>query len=260
MGYRKKMGQHFLVDQGVARRQIELAELEPCMRVLEIGGGHGVLTALLADSVGPENLVCIEKDEFLAQELEARFPEVEILHGDALDIEWPKFDAFVSNIPYAISSLLTMKLCASDFDIAVVMYQEEFAYRMCSGPGTKDYSRLGVKVQYGHQCEYAFRVSSGAFSPPPKVGSAVVVLTKIEPEEEAMDVQLFFNLVDILFAHRRKMAGKNILEAADQLVEPEQKEELRGLICEWGLGEERVEMLEIEDIVEMSNMIFELRG
>ena len=146
----KSRGQHFLVDARVAHRALGYADLHASDVVLEIGPGLGVLTRELVPRV--KRVVAIESDRRLAEYLRRAIPDAEIIHGDALKVDWPDFDVMVSNLPYQISSPLTFRLLSTPFDRAVLMYQWEFAKRMVAAPGTADYSRLSVGVYVRAAC------------------------------------------------------------------------------------------------------------
>ncbi|MCK4718515.1 MAG: ribosomal RNA small subunit methyltransferase A [Thermoplasmata archaeon] len=242
-----------MIDENIACRQVALAHIEKGDRVLEVGGGHGMLTGLLKEAGA--SLTCIEKDAVLAKELTTRFPEVRTIHEDALQVEWPPSDVFVSNIPYVISSQISLRILKQGFKRAVVMYQDEFARRITAGPGSKTYSRLGVKMQYKNRCHIAFTVPRAAFSPPPNVDSAVVVIEPTSPTIEAVDEKAFFKLVDVLFSHRRKKARNNIIGARHLFTTKERADELEAIVRDWPLGDKRVESISIQDMVELSNRL-----
>ena len=244
------MGQHFLSVKRVAERIVSFADISCGEKILEVGGGHGILTGILVDS-GAE-VTCIEKDSMLASELKLRFPEVKVVEGDALSVPWGSFDRFVSNIPYSISTDLTLKLIGCSFKKSVVMYQEDFARRLVSQQGSKDYSRLGIKVQYGHRLEFGFRVPKSAFFPPPKVDSAVVSL---EPQECPLDLDnedIFFKVVDALFSHRRKKAKNNILSFFNSYGK---EDAILDILEEWPHSDSRVETISMKDMAVLANMI-----
>ncbi|OGS63530.1 MAG: ribosomal RNA small subunit methyltransferase A [Euryarchaeota archaeon RBG_19FT_COMBO_69_17] len=199
---RKGLGQHFLVDARVAARQIDHARVTRDDVVMEIGPGLGVLTRGLVARA--RKVVAIEADRILAAYLRDEIPEAEIVHGDALKVEWPPFDVMASNLPYRISSPLTFRLLAAPFDRAVLMYQWEFARRMVAGPGTPDYSRLSVGVYRRAKCEVLERVPRNAFRPQPRVDSALVRLEPRPPPFPLEHPDLFDAVVDALFEHRRK--------------------------------------------------------
>jgi 16S rRNA (adenine1518-N6/adenine1519-N6)-dimethyltransferase len=149
-------------------------------------------------------VIAIESDARLAAHLRGSLPDAEIVHADALKIEWPAFDVMVSNLPYQISSPLTFRLLATPFDHAVLMYQWEFARRMVAAPGTADYSRLSVGVYVRASCEILERVPRNAFRPQPKVNSALVRLEPRPSPFPIADPDRFDAVVAALFEHRRK--------------------------------------------------------
>jgi len=254
------MGQNFLRDPNIAKRQVLLAGIEPGERVLEIGGGHGILTKMLAETGA--DVTCIEKDPGLAAELCLAAPSVNIIEADALDIRWPDFDRFVANIPYSISTDLTLKLLGCDFQRAVVMYQEEFARRLAATTGSGDWSRLGVRAGYRHELSIAFKVSRNSFYPPPKVDSAVVVIEPVEPMVDVLDENIFFALVNILFSHRRKKARNNLISGLHVLSRKSGVDENRieDMVRVWDMGDERIETISMEDIADLSNIISGMGG
>ncbi len=198
----KSRGQHFLVDRRVASRQLDHADLRSSDVVLEIGPGLGVLTQVLAARA--RHVVAIESDRRFAEYLRRAVPEAEIIHGDALKVDWPAFDVMVSNLPYQISSPLTFRLLGTPFDRAVLMYQREFAKRMVAAPGTPDYSRLSVGVYVRATCTILERVPRNAFHPQPRVDSALVRLEPRPAPFPIADPEAFDAVVAALFEHRRK--------------------------------------------------------
>lgn len=201
---RPKLGQHFLRDVRYAERAIDAAELLPGDVVLEIGPGKGVLTRLLAPRVA--KLVAVELDPGLAAKLDV--PGVELIEGDAVKVELPRFDACVSNLPYQISSPFLFRLLERDFRVAVLMVQKEFADRLVAKVGTGDYGRLSVNAQRRAKVEIVARVPPGAFDPPPQVESAIV---RITPRPAAFDVPPNFDeVVERAFARRRKKISNSL--------------------------------------------------
>lgn len=201
----KRAGQHHVIDSGLLQRMVDYAELSPRDVVLEIGAGIGNLTRLLAVRAG--KVVAIERDRRLIKILKEQLRgcgNVEFLHGDALRLELPKFDKVVANLPYGISSDITFKLLERRFELAVLMYQLEFAERLVAKPGSDDYGRLTVNVYYRANVEMLEKAPPEAFVPQPKVTSAVVRLCPRGPAFEVMDERMFFNVVRALFQHRRQ--------------------------------------------------------
>jgi len=206
----KRGGQHILKDRALMRRIVRYAELESRDVALEIGCGTGNLTEFLLRKAG--KVYGIEKDRRFVHILERRF-EREIfggkfflMHGDALRIEWPEFEKFVSNIPYSISSPLTMKLLTGKYRLAVVMYQREFAERLTALPGSKSYGRLSVIAKALCTAEIVEIVKPHVFYPRPKVESAIVRIVP-EPQIEVKDMANLDKLLKIAFSMRRKKFG-----------------------------------------------------
>ncbi|ASJ12149.1 16S rRNA (adenine(1518)-N(6)/adenine(1519)-N(6))-dimethyltransferase RsmA [Thermococcus thioreducens] len=197
------LGQNFLVVQDIIERNVERAELDEKDRVLEIGPGLGVLTEALSRHA--EKVYAIEKDHRLVEILRKEYdwPNVEIIEGDALKVEFPEFNKIVSNLPYQISSPITFRFLRYEFERAVLIYQLEFAQRMVAKPGDRNYSRLSLMIQAKAHAELVEKIGRGAFWPRPKVDSAVVILEPKPPDER---IELHENLVRALFQHRRSTA------------------------------------------------------
>ena len=207
----KGLGQHFLLDERVAARQVGHGGVRSGDTVLEIGPGLGILTGHLAAAA--RRVVAVEADRRLAKGLTGTWPNVEVIRGDALTVDLPRFDVAVANLPFQISSPITFRILDLPFRRASLMYQEEFARRLVATAGTEDYSRLSVKAYCRSRAAVVERVPPSAFWPPPKVRSAIVV---IEPRPWPFPVQdklLYDAVVDALFAHRRKKIGTTLASA-----------------------------------------------
>ncbi len=214
---KKSLGQHFLFDPRILARIADSLAPEPGETVLEIGPGRGTLTETLALRAG--RLVAIEKDRDLIGGLRARFPGVEIVEGDALEADWhalagPGAFAVIGNIPYNITSPLIDKALTPPRPRAVVfLVQKEVADRVAAPPGGPDYGALSVGVQAVAKVERLFRVPAGAFSPPPRVDSAVVRMTPLDPPLIAdREVAPFRRMVVGLFGFRRKQLARGLRE------------------------------------------------
>jgi 16S rRNA (adenine1518-N6/adenine1519-N6)-dimethyltransferase len=218
-----RWGQHFLIDDRIIERILSYADIRPTETILEIGGGTGNLTKKLAAKC--RKLSVIEADWHLAERLRT-IPGVDVIHGDALRLEFPPFDKMVSNLPYQISSPITFKLLRHPFVCAVLMYQKEFAERMVAAPGTKNYSRLTVCLSYKSQVEALEHVPSTAFIPRPRVDSTIVKLIPVGPQFDVLDELFFHAFVRALFTQRRKklkaalaIAARLLnVQAIDQLI------------------------------------------
>lgn len=207
----KKLAQHFLVDGEIAARQVEAAKISSRDTVLEIGPGLGVLTEEIVKKA--KRTVLIEKDPAFRGYLAGRFSsyDVEVIHGDALDVDYPRFHKVVSNLPFNISSPLTFKLLEQDFVSGVLMYQKEYAERMVADVGEPNYSRLSVMVSVKAEVANLFSVHRSRFFPPPKVDAAVVSLIPRKPSFEIKHQEIYEMVVRELFNYRRKTI-KNALK------------------------------------------------
>lgn len=248
-----KLGQNFLIVDDVIQREVGRADIKEDEVVLEIGPGLGFLTDELSKRA--KKVYAIEKDTLFIEILtrEYHWQNVEIIHGDALKIEFPEFDKIVSNLPYQISSPITFKFLEYDFKRAVLIYQKEFAERMVAKPGTKDYSRLSVMVQAKANVESVEVIGKGAFYPKPKVDSAVVVM---EPKPKNDQITLNKNLVKALFQHRRKIASKALKESYHMfdLTKGEFKK-VKGIFDKIPHAQKRVFWLSIEEIKEIEEFL-----
>ncbi|MCL2317902.1 MAG: 16S rRNA (adenine(1518)-N(6)/adenine(1519)-N(6))-dimethyltransferase RsmA, partial [Methanomassiliicoccaceae archaeon] len=168
---KKSKGQNFLIDDRVAERQVKFAGISKNDLVLEVGPGLGILTTKLIEH--SDHVTCIEIDENLADHVQATYGErVNLIRGDAVKVPFPKFDVFVSNLPYSVSTPIIFKLLEYDFRKAIVMVQKEFADRMIADVGSPDYSRLTVNLFYKADCRLLEKVPRSRFKPQPKVDSA----------------------------------------------------------------------------------------
>jgi len=200
----RRKGQNFLVDREVLSRIADYAELNSADSILEIGAGTGNLTEVLSRRAG--RVYAVEVDRGLASGLKGRFANVVVISGDALKVELPDYNKVVSNLPYQISSKITYRLLSKPFDLAILMYQSEFAKRLISVPGTEGYGRLSMVAGHYARAEILESVSRTAFRPNPQVGSAIV---RLRPRPDRLDVnhETFMRLATGLFSHRRKKLG-----------------------------------------------------
>lgn len=207
---RKKLGQSFLINSSIAREIVKAASLTRNDNVLEVGGGLGVLTRWLVESA--RKVFVVEKDPGLANALRNLFAEkdnLEVIEGDALEIELPKANKVVANLPYSISSPVTFRLLESvDFQQAVLMYQKEFAQRLLSKPGTPEYSRLTIEINYRANVEMVMHVMAREFYPLPRVDSTVVRMTHRKSGPLAQDEDVFHWMVRGVYSYPNKQIRK----------------------------------------------------
>ncbi|WP_456454901.1 16S rRNA (adenine(1518)-N(6)/adenine(1519)-N(6))-dimethyltransferase RsmA [Methanopyrus sp.] len=216
---RRRLGQHFMVDDNILEFMVEAAGIREDDVVLEIGAGPGLLTRYLMTRAG--QVIAVELDGRMVEILERELgeaPNLEIVRADFLEYDVPDdVNKVVANIPYNISSPITFKLLELDIDVAVLTYQREFAERMVAEPGSKKYSRLTVMVSLLADAELLRGVPRSAFIPPPRVSSSVVRLTP-KPEEERPDVDLdtLESVCRALFQHKNKTVRNALLLSAHE--------------------------------------------
>jgi 16S rRNA (adenine1518-N6/adenine1519-N6)-dimethyltransferase len=207
---RKRFGQHFLHDQGVLRRIVDAVNPLPGQRVVEIGPGAGALTAHLLNRV--DMLEAIEVDRDLAATLHARWPALRLHIGDALEFDLTALSEqlgaqlrLVGNLPYNISTPLLFHFLQHRARITDmhVMLQKEVIDRMAAAPGSADYGRLTVMLAPWLQVEKLFDVGPGAFTPAPRVWSAVARL-KVLPQPRFATGEQYAAIVGQAFSQRRK--------------------------------------------------------
>ena len=182
---RKRFGQHFLHDRAVVRRIVDAIAPRPDDLVVEIGPGRGALTFPLLETGCELHVVEIDRDLAAALRRQAvRHPNLVVHEADALEFDLarvappPRRLRVTGNLPYNISTPLVFRLLAALPRITDMhlMLQREVVNRMASPPGTRQYGRLSVMVQLDCEVERILQVGSGAFSPAPRVDSAVVRL------------------------------------------------------------------------------------
>jgi 16S rRNA (adenine1518-N6/adenine1519-N6)-dimethyltransferase len=252
----KRFGQHFLVDERVAHRQVEFAAIRRDERVLEIGPGLGVLTRILSER--SRNVIAIEKDRRFCRFLEREIPDARIIEGDALKVDLPQFDVVISNLPYQISSPITFRLLENKFDRAVLMFQKEFADRMVAKRGGAGYSRLSVHVYYRALAEVIERVPRSAFYPPPEVDSSILSLRPRKPPFKVRDEGLFSNMVDRMFQHRRKTIENSLLLNWREFAAS--REAVKKAVESSGFGGMRPEELEPEQMGKLADELWTAQG
>jgi 16S rRNA (adenine1518-N6/adenine1519-N6)-dimethyltransferase len=206
----RRLGQNFLLDESVVKRQVGFADLSSEDTVLEIGPGLGNLTEELLKTGA--KVVAVEQDREFCRFLTRRFGDrLQLVQADAVKAFLPEFNKVVSNLPYQISSPITFKLLDIGFDVAVLMLQREFAERMVAKPRSEDYGRLSVGVYYRAECEILMSVHPHAFWPQPKVDSCVVRLVPKKPPFEVRDKDAFSLVTKAIFSHRRKKIMNSLL-------------------------------------------------
>lgn len=205
---KKFLGQHFLTDEGIARRIVDSLSQE-ARSVIEVGPGMGVLTKYLINRQDTDFHV-VEIDRESVDYLHRHFPGLDVIEGDFLrynlDTLFPDTFAVIGNFPYNISSQILFKVFDHRNKVVEVvgMFQKEVAERVAAGPGSKTYGILSVLLSAFYNIEYLFTVSENVFNPPPKVKSAVIRLTRNDVTTLECDEKLFVQVVKAGFNQRRK--------------------------------------------------------
>ena len=231
---KKQLGQHFLTDLSIARRIADTVDACPDIPVLEIGPGMGVLTQFLLEK--PRPVCAVEIDRESIAYLREHFPAfstplptgegqdgasplsfregqgVGLISGDFLRMDLRELFGgrqfvLTGNYPYDISSQIFFKMLDNRdlIPCCTGMIQHEVALRMAAKPGSKTYGILSVLIQAWYDVEYLFTVEPDVFTPPPKVQSAVIRMTRNKVERLGCDEQLFRRVVKTVFNQRRKM-------------------------------------------------------
>ena len=267
----KRLGQNFLIDANIVQGIVDAANVQENDRVLEIGPGIGTLTQALAET-GAE-VTCVELDkrlpEVLAHTLDA-YDNVRVIQGDILKVNISKLAEeknngkpikVVANLPYYITTPIIMGLFESHvpIDSITIMVQKEVADRMQEGPGSKEYGALSLAVQYYAKPEIVVNVPPSCFMPQPKVGSAVIRLTRhSEPPVTVKSEKLLFQVIRASFNQRRKTLANGL---ANYGAFGLPKEELQACIEELGVPVNiRGEALSLEQFAQLSNIIYDHRS
>ncbi|MCG3150187.1 MAG: Ribosomal RNA small subunit methyltransferase A [Verrucomicrobiae bacterium] len=214
----KALGQNFLIDGNVLEIIAREADVRSQETILEIGPGLGALTVKLADRA--DKVIAIEKDGRLANFIRQRYPEVELIHGDACKVELPACDKVVANLPYSISTAILERFVegAAPPRRLVLTVQKEVALRLAARPRHKDYGALTLFTQLRYHVTVVHVVSPRCFIPAPNVESAIVALDRREPRVLLAPGAPFHQLVRQGFQQRRKMLRK-LLGIADEVLD-----------------------------------------
>lgn len=262
--FQKRFGQNFLIDTHVLDKIISASGITKDDFVLEIGPGIGTMTQYLAEAA--REVTAVEIDDALIPILKDTLKDwdnVSIIHGDILktDIRQLAMEKnegrpikVVANLPYYITTPIIMGLFENQvpIDSITIMVQKEVADRMQVGPGTKDYGALSLAVQYYAKPEIVANVPPNCFMPRPKVGSAVIRLTRHDnPPVDVKDEKLMFRLIRASFNQRRKTLANGLKNSQELNYS---KEQIESAIQKCGLPLNiRGEALTLKQFAELSN-------
>jgi 16S rRNA (adenine1518-N6/adenine1519-N6)-dimethyltransferase len=230
----KRFAQHWLKSEKALKEIITAADLKDEDIVLEIGPGTGILTRQLLAII--RTVIAIELDQALIQHLKKKFRNHDnliLLQGDFLKLDLDGMvserpNKVVANIPYNITGPILEKLLGSiaqpqrQYETIVLLVQKEIAERICAQSGSKTFGALSVRTQYLANCQLMSLVPAKAFSPPPKVDSAIIALTPRPFPLSVTSPKLLEQLVKLGFANRRKMLRNNL----KRLISPEALERI----------------------------------
>ena len=260
---KKSLGQNFILDLNITRKIARSVGPLPERTVVEIGPGPGGLTrALLLE--GAAHVIAVERDERcrpVLEEISARYPGRLTVHfGDALEADWKTLlgsssgpVSIAANLPYGVASLLLVGWLETDtwppwYDRMVLMFQREVAERIVAEPGSKAYGRLSVLAQYRCEARIIMILPPEAFTPPPKVSSAVVEFRPRPSPQPSCSVAALGRVTQAAFGQRRKMLRQSLkqLTAMPEL-----------LLNEAGIDpQKRAEQLSVQDFARLT-AIFE---
>jgi 16S rRNA (adenine1518-N6/adenine1519-N6)-dimethyltransferase len=238
---RQKLGQHFLIKGSVLERIAAVACAQPGP-VIEIGPGRGALTAKLLERA--ERVIAIELDSYLAGHLRMKFagePRLEVVEADALVTDFGQWGRLpiAGNLPYYAATPIIAKTLRLAPPRAVFLIQKEVANRMTATPGTRDYGFFTIETAVFAQARWLFAVKPGAFHPPPKVDSAVVLL---EPRADGWgieDADDFLRFASLCFRQKRKTLRNNLAETYGEQVDA------------WPEARLRAEQIPMEGFIQM---------
>ena len=256
---KKSLGQNFLLDLNLTSKIARYAGNLDQFDILEIGPGPGGLTRSLLNE-GARKVVAIEKDNRCIEaleEIQATFPgRLKLLQGDALSTNASEHLAdpvrIIANLPYNIGTellvrWLTSKTWPSFWQSMTLMFQKEVANRIVASPGSKAYGRLSVMSQWRCDTKIAFNVPATAFTPPPKVESALVHFEALKEPKFPAEVEVLEFVVSKAFNQRRKML-RGALKGYFQNVE-------EGLLSIGVLPTKRAEDITVQEYCAMSQIL-----
>ena len=253
---KKKLGQHFLTDLGVAKAIADTVDACPELPVLEVGPGMGVMTQFLVDK--PRPLKVVEIDRESVAWLNEHLPRLRdnIISGDFLRMDLDEVfggQQFVltGNYPYDISSQIFFKMLDNKdlIPCCTGMIQREVAQRIAAAPGCKAYGILSVMIQAWYAVEYLFTVDEHVFNPPPKVKSAVIRMRRNGVDDLGCDWTLMRRVVKAVFNQRRKMLRVSLRQIfnAENMPEPD--------FFAQEMMTRRPEQLSVQEFVQLTNMV-----
>jgi 16S rRNA (adenine1518-N6/adenine1519-N6)-dimethyltransferase len=212
---RQKLGQHFLIQGSILERIAVAVCPQRAELVVEIGPGRGALTEKLLKRA--ERVVAVELDTYLVDHLRQKFAgelRLEIIHADAIATDLAQWGRapIAGNLPYYAATAIISHTVRLRTSRAVFLIQKEVADRLVAQPHTREYGYLTVATRLFAEARLLFGVKPGAFHPPPKVDSAVVMLTPQADPWAVDDAESFLRFAGLCFQHKRKTLRNNLAE------------------------------------------------
>ena len=251
MKAKKSFGQHFLIQASIAEHLASSLDTKDCDAIVEVGPGKGILTRYLLNHVLP--VYAVELDRDLIPLLEAEFAgtSLHIIQGDILRVRFDEIVGpganfvLVGNFPYNISSQIVFLAIQYRHQVPFVagMFQREMAERICSPPGSKNFGVISVLAQAYYKPTLLFHVKPGSFSPPPKVQSSVISLSRYRSEIDGLPFQSLRRVVKMAFSQRRKMLRNTLMPVIHE-----------DLLKELGVSDLRPEQLSVDQFIALAHI------
>ncbi len=252
---KKSLGQHFLHDKNICNKIVDLLEIQNSDNILEIGPGTGALTSIISEK-DYKSFIVLEKDErFVELHTKNNYKECSVISCDALQHDWAQIKnniKIISNLPYNIASPLMWDIVSKtkNLEKAVFMIQDEVASRCVAMENTKAYGVLSIWLQAYCEIKKEFVVKPQAFSPPPKVNSAVISLKPYEEDKTPKHPKILADLIKILFQQRRKQIEGILKKSKYSNV-------YNSMLEEFNIsGQRRAETIRVKEYIDMSNFLY----
>lgn len=252
MKAKKSFGQHFLTQEPIAERLALSLKTDGCVAVVEVGPGRGILTRFLLQQPLPVIAVELDRDLIPLLEKEFRHTTLRIVQGDILSVRFDELlpgnvpFTIVGNFPYNISSQIVFLGLQHRERVPFMagMFQREMAERICSPPGSKAFGVISVLVQAYYTTSLLFLVKPGSFSPPPKVQSAVISLTRYRTVIDGVPYNTLRQVVKVAFSQRRKKLRNTLMPLIPE-----------STLQELGVSDLRPEQISVEQFIVLARIV-----
>ncbi len=250
LGLKPVRGQNFLNSETVVEALVEAGEVDN-KNVLEIGPGLGIITRKLSERA--EKVYAVEKDTVLYENLLNSFENVELYNEDILSYDIPEVDRCVSNLPFQISSEV-IELLGREQIQSVLILQKELAEKAVEDPGSSDYGRFSLLVNYYFVPVKLQDVSSKNYYPEPEVDTSILKLYPNKDRHGVEDEEQFFEMVKALFTHKRKKVRNSFVDSRHIL--GISKDEAKQMRDDLPHSETRVINLDVRKVAEITEFFY----